>query len=90
MKKLLLIIALGLFLGFPLVSHAGVFGVKTPVVKKEVSGNLAGGYYIANDNSLNNTLVPQKLNNSISTPNRKEAKESFYVFGVDIKSLNLI
>ena len=92
MRKLLLTLALGLFLSFPLVSHAGVnvFGVETPVVKKEVSDKLAGGSYIASEHLLTSTLVPQKLKDGNSAPSNIERKETFYVFGVDINSLNLI
>ena len=92
MRKLLLTSALGLFISFPLVSHAGVnvFGVETPVVKKEVKDSLSGGSYIASEHLLTSTLVPQKLNGSNIAPSNKETKESFYVFGVDINAINLI
>jgi hypothetical protein len=92
MKRLIKTAALVLFLSFPVVSHAdlNIFSVETPVVKREVADKLAGGSHIATDHSLVNTLVPQKLNNSIQSPDKLVFNESFFVFGVDLNSLNVI
>lgn len=92
MKKLLLASILGLSISFPLSSQAGVniFGVETPIEKNVVKDNVGNGYYVADDNSLPNTLVPQRLQNSNISLNNEENSESYYVFGVDIKSEGLI
>ena len=92
MKRLIRTVALGLFLSTPVVSNAElyIFGVQTPLMKREVSRNLSGESHIASSHSLINTLVPQKLNDSIQSPDSLVTSESFLVFGVDLNSLNLI
>lgn len=92
MKRLIKTAALGLLLSFPIVSHAelNIFSVQTPVMKREVSQSLSGGSHIASSNSLVNTLVPQKLNSSMQSPDGLVTSERFFVFGVDLNSLNLI
>lgn len=92
MKRLIRTAALGLFLSTPVVSYAElyIFGVQTPVMKREVSRNLSGGSHIASNHSLINTLVPQILNGDIQSPDGLERSKSFLVFGVDLNSLYLI
>lgn len=86
MNKLILVTVLGVTLGFSSVSNAGVniFGVETPVVKKEPRNNVKAGY-VAKD--LGDTFHIQQLQDK-STSRNFEEKESYIVFGVDIKSLN--
>ena len=92
MKKLLLTSILGLSFIIPNASFAGVnvFGVDTHVNKSEISSNILSSTYTAQDHSLENTLVPQKLRNPSFSNNFDTDKDSYYVFGVNIASNNLI
>lgn len=91
MKKLLLATILGLSMTFPLVSNAGqiVFGVDIGAKVTPVNNNVLSGH-VASDSS--NTLVPQKLNNQSQLTNRDQdsGKDTYIVFGIDIKNKNLI
>ena len=89
MKKLLLILVLGLTLGLPLSSYAGVnvFGVQLPVEKQEVNDNIDNGY-VASD--FSDSLHIQKLRNKDNTVSRDNEREKYLVFGVDINSINKI
>ena len=89
MKKLLLTAVLGLTLGLPAVSHAGIniFGVETPVTKSQVNDNISSGY-VAGD--LGDTFHVQKTGNSESIPKAENSSEKLLVFGVDVNSVNKI
>lgn len=86
MNKLILTTVLGVTLGFSSVSNAAVniFGVETPVVKKEPRNNVKAGY-VAKD--LGDTFHVQQLQDKRAS-GKLEEKDSYIVFGVDIKSLN--
>lgn len=86
MKKLLLASLLGLTLSFPFNSFAGVnvFGVDTPVERKNVRDNVKAGYVAKN---LGDTFHVQKPGATNSSGN-SEDRDEYLVFSVDIKSLN--
>lgn len=86
MKKLLLASLLGLTLSFPFNSYAGVnvFGVDTPVERKNVRDNVNAGYVAK---SLGDTFHVQKPGATKSSEN-SEDREKYLVFGVDINTLN--
>ena len=89
MKKLLLILVLGLTLSLPVSSYAdiNVFGVQLPVGTQEVSDNIDSGY-VASD--FSDSLHIQKLKNKDNTVSNSNEREKYLVFGVDINSINKI
>jgi hypothetical protein len=90
MKKLLLAGALVVGLSFPLTSQAEVsaFGVQIPAKTPQLSDNINGGYVAQ---SLSDTFVVQKLQNSSESSSEESANENtYYVFGVELGSDNAI
>ena len=89
MKKLLLTSVFGLLLLMPISSYAGVnaFGVQLPIERHEVSDQLTGGY-VAKD--FGDTFHIQVLNKITNSAVSDDDKEKYYVFGVDINSINQI
>ena len=90
MKKLLLAGALVVGLSFPLSSQAEVsaFGVQIPAERAEVSDSINGGYVAQ---SLSDTFVVQKLQNSSKSSSEVSVNENtYYVFGVELGSDNAI
>ena len=86
MKKIFIVSALVLGLGFPAPSQAevSVFGVTVPVNTEHVSDNLRGGYVAQ---SSSDTLVVQKLRDSDgphTRPQSDESKNYYAVFGVKV------
>ncbi|NIP38204.1 MAG: hypothetical protein GWO07_00700 [Candidatus Dadabacteria bacterium] len=80
MKKLLAIMVLTLSLGLSSLSFAdtNVFGVKTPIEKKEVKDAINGGYVAKN---LQDTFRVQKLRNkNISISRIDDNKENIRGF----------
>ncbi|NIS09305.1 MAG: hypothetical protein GWO07_11200 [Candidatus Dadabacteria bacterium] len=80
MNKLLTVMVLTLSLGLSSLSFADttVFGVKTPIVKKEVKDAVAGGYVAKN---LQDTFHVQKLKNQKITVSRvDDIKEKYTGF----------
>lgn len=87
MNKLLLTSVLALSLALPLSSYAGVnaLGVQLPIDQNEVSDSISSGY-VAND--FGDTLNVQKLNNKDNSLTTYNESEKYFVFGVDINSIN--
>jgi len=85
MKNLLLTTVLALTLSLPFSAYAGVniFGVDTPVVKKDVGNNVNAGYVAKH---LGDTFHVQQLKNKNSLRNVEE-KDQYLVFGVDLNSI---
>ncbi|MEQ9619882.1 MAG: hypothetical protein RIG61_12015 [Deltaproteobacteria bacterium] len=88
MRKLLAIAALSLALVLPSVSFADIhaFGVKTPVVKSEVSSQAKGGKVEKDFISFYISPKGESVESNSKVSDNSSEDDSFTVFGVRLSS----